>query len=351
MRKLLLLTLTLLSVFSIYAQKNVDIDSQYFSYVERNTPKSPLNPKFFYYATKINLPGSIKNYVSEESLYSKFKIDGQRITDNPTANDLIVTVTMGQFSITDVNIRERVVENKDKDGKVTSRNYYYWVEALYTFQSDLLANKGEQKVAQYNLYSSNSKMTYNSGEYSSRKDASENWSNNKDNIKEKLINDVATNSINTASSVLSANYGFPLKKERDVIKTIDEKKHPENEPLKAMSNALKAKLETLDGTTPLKEADLSDIIEYFKAIPEKYTDPKLKADVKLRYVANYNLSVIYLFLDQPDKVKPFADALIENGHDKKHGEKLNEAADKLALRLNSSDIKTRQFNPDSYFAD
>ena len=58
---------------------------------------------------------------------------------------------------------------------------------------------------------------------------------------------------------------------------------------------------------------------------------------------------IYIYIDQPDKVKEYADLLLENGHDKKDAERLSKDAAKLKERLENSFIKASQFDTDSYF--
>lgn len=343
-----LLFLLLVSI-NLSAQKNVDVDNLRFSYWERKMPKAPQDPMFFYYAKLVNASKSVKAVVDEQSLYDGFRIQGQRITDNPTDNDFIITLNLGNITITSSNVDTRIVENKDRDGKVTSRDYYYSVIVKYYFESDYSVTKGSTTITNSKLYTSLKTLTYQTGEYGTSKQASDYWQNNRDLIKDDLLKGVVDGTLDAAYSNVSSVLGFMRVNDSDIIKTIDEKKHPENLPLKTKSNELKAKLESLDGTNPLKEEDLADIIDYFKNIPERYTDLKLKADIRLRYVAYYNLCKIYLYLDQPEKVKPYADLILENGHDKKDSERMNEAANKLIEQFANSPVKTRQFNPDNYF--
>jgi predicted ATP-binding protein involved in virulence len=101
----------------------------------------------------------------------------------------------------------------------------------------------------------------------------------------------------------------------------------------------------------LTEDDVAEELQYFKELPTRYTDPKLKADVKLRYVGYYNVAKIYLYLDMPDKVAEYANLLFENGHDKGDAKKLNEDADKLKALFDSSEIKARHFSTDPYFTE
>lgn len=350
MRTKLFLTLTLLLMSgALLAQKNVNVDNLRFSYAERLMPRKAQDPMFFYYASKITMPGTVKNYVDEQSLYDNLRISGQRITDEPTDNDYIINVNLAPINITNSEVRERVEERKDKDGKVTDRYHYYWVEIVYNFSASATLTRGTAIVGKYVMFSPTSNLYFKSTEYNTRKGAADYWNNNKEMLREQFTRECSDNAMSSLSSSLSADFGFPIVKTSALIKTINEKKHPENDALRAKSDELKSKMEALDGTVGLTESDMADIMEYFKSIPVRYTDTKLKADVRLRYVAYYNLCRIYMYIDQPDKVKEWADLLLENGHDKKDAERLTKDAEKLKERLEKSFIKASQFETESYF--
>jgi hypothetical protein len=349
--KLLLALSFLLSLSgSIYAQKNVNVDNLRFSYWERIMPKTPLEPAFFYYGAKIEMPASVKNKVDESSLYENLNISGQRYTEDLKEDDVFVNVTMAPINIVSSSVKERTVESKDKAGKVT-REYYYWVEVVYTFDAKAVANKSGKAIGQYTMYSRLKSLSFTSGEYGTRKGASDYWNNNREMLVEQFTRDCANSAISSLSSSLSAGFGFPIVRESGLIKTINEKKHPENDALRAKSEELKTKMEALNGKIPLTEEDVAELIEYFKNIPVRYTDTKEKADVRLRYVAYYNLCRLYLYIDQPEKVKEWADLLFANGHDKKDAERLIKDAEELKTRLDNAIIKATQFETDSFFSE
>lgn len=350
LKSLLILILAIVSLSgTMMAQKNVNVDNLRFSYLSRELPKNPQDPMFFYYSTKINMAATLASLVDEAALYENLFISGQRLTEEPKEDDIFVEVKMNPINIVSSEVKERVVENKNKEGKVTSRNYYYWVEVAYTFDATAVISKAGTVIKRYTMYNSSSRIYHRSQEYTSRKSASDYWNNNRDMLREQFSNECAKKAISDLSFTASNEFGFAIMKTSGLIKTINEKKHPENETLRANSDALKSRMEALTGETPLTEEDMADLIEYFKSIPERYTDPKLKADVRLRYVAYYNLCRIYMYIDQPEKVKEWADLLFANGHDKKDAERLTKDADKLIERFNNSIIKTTQFSTDSYF--
>lgn len=347
-KKIQLLSLSfILFFFNSYAQKNVNVDNLRFSYNERANPTNPLDPPFFYYASKINLPNSVLNFVDESSLYQKLFIEGQRVTDNPTEKDLIINVSISPVTYQSNEIKEYVNESKDKQGNIT-RTYSYWLELTYSYSASATVTKGDANVKKYNLASS-SNYKFQSPTYSTRKAAVEYWDSNKEILREKFTNERINESLSALTLSLSKEFGFSISKIPGLIKTINEKKHPENDALRAKSEEVKTKMESLDGTQALTEEDFADVIEYFKGIPQIYSDPKLKADVRLRYVAYYNLCRIYMFINQPEKVSEYATLLFENGHDKKDQERLMKDATNLQERLNKAIIKSTQFSTDSYF--
>lgn len=353
MKKAILLLLVAFCAISFLAsaQKNVNVDNKRFSFKHREVPLKPLEPRSFYYAVQLSLPETVRKYVDQDMLLDVINIEGQRRTDEPKDNDVIVNVSMEPVVITNATIRDRYVETKDKKTGRVSRTYYYWAEITYDFAAYLSVTQNGESVLKLNLATRARPKIYKSDEYGSSRQASEYWNNNKEILKEKFTREEATSVVKTVTRKLSDEYGYPIQTEAALIKTIKEKKHPENDPLRAMSDAIEANVSALDGNTPLQEADMAEIIEYFKAIPQRYTDDKLKADIRLRYVAYYNLCRIYLYLEQPDNVAEWANLLIENGHDKKDGERLMKDAEKLKEKLTQSGMNSRYFDPESFFED
>lgn len=352
MKKLVFFLLVALLATNGYAQNNVNVDNYRFNFVYRALPSKPLTPAFFYYGTRINVPNSVAQLADVDMLLERLKIEGQRHTDEVKPGDIEVILNMDAVNIVSSELKERVVESKDRDGKVTGRKYYYSIIVTYNFDSKATVTQNGKNIGSYFLYSRGSSLTHQTSEYGTSKEASDYWKNNRENMRENFTRDLTTASVNTLSSKLTSLYGFPTTKTTDIIKTINEKKHPENNAFRAASDNLKSKLESMDANTSLTEADITDLIDYYKNIIERYTDPKLKADVRLRYAALYNLCKIHLYLDQPDNVQQYADAILVNGHDKGDCKKMNEAATKLGILFSSSDvIKGRHFDPETFFED
>ncbi|WP_146212736.1 hypothetical protein [Dysgonomonas alginatilytica] len=355
MKKLVLSLLIILFVVNGFAQNNVNVDNYRFNFTYRALPSKPLAPMFFYYGTRINVPNSVARVIDMDALYDQLRIEGQRRTDDAKPGDVAVNLDMGFVEIVSSDVKEREGDSKDKDGQKRGRdkdNKYYWMVITYTFESKVVVTKNGKNIEYYPLYYRINTLTYQTREFSSRRDLSEYWKNNRENLKEAFARDLATSSVNRATARISSLYGFPTTKSSDIIKTINEKKHPENTPFRAAGDDLKSKLEMMNANTPMMEEDVAGLIDYYMGILDRYTDPKLNADIRLRYAALYNLCKIYLYLEQPENIKQYADLILENGYDKGDSKKMNEAAQKLTGLFNSSNIiKTRHFDPDIFFED
>lgn len=339
----------IISLSGMAQTKNVDVDNVNLSYVYRSLPNQPQNPIHFKYATKASSVGVAKNYISLGEIADAINMEGQIKVENPDEALLTVELSLGNIVVKSSNITERKSETKDKNGNVTNTSYYYRVEVLYNFESEykiLQAGKTLRAGAALNR----SSFSFSSEEYSTRKAAADFWNNNKDTHISNFYINHSREAAGNLSSFISSQYGFQTYKKYDHIKTIDTKKHDENTPFRAATDALKAEIQTMTADKPMNRDVIDPLIEYFKSIPVKYTDPKLKADVRLRYTAWWNLCKIYLYLDEPENVAQYADLIAPNGYDEKDGAKLKKEADELKAIFEKTGIHTLHFNPDDYFA-
>ena len=348
--KLLFASMILFLSSAVFSQKSVNVDNLRLTYSERQLPQKQFNPPFFYYAVKIDLPQSIRNLVDERGLYEKIFIAGQRATYEPVGDDVIINAKMSPVIIVGNTVKERVVEKKQRDGKVT-KDYFYLMEVVYNFEANAVATKQGQVLNRYTMCSRTRNLTFKSTEYKTQKEASDFWRNNREVLIEQFTRECAENAVISLTSSLNSNFGFPIIRKSTLIKTINEKNHPENDILRANSYEIKSRMETLDGTTPMAEDEMSDLIEYFENIPNRYSNTSSKADIQLRYLAYFNLCRIYLFVNQPQKVKVWADLIIANGQDKKDGQTLKKEAEALIKRFDKWPFKTTQFDTDVYFMD
>lgn len=332
----------------ILAQKSVNVDNLRFDAVYRAVPNQPQNPLFFYYSTGINASKSMQRMISLEEIDNALFIEGQRKDQDLRQGDLLIGLTLGDIIIQNATIKNRKVEKKDKEGRKFNVNYY-WLEVEYTFSSGYTVTKGSRVLLQATVYPKNSSFKYKSSEYDSGRDANAFWDNNRAVLISGFVRELALKTANDASNAASLQFGFPVVRKSDIVKTINEKKHAENDAFRAAASRLKAELESMTPEMPADREVIHSLIDYFNNIPVRYSDPGSKADARLRYAAYYNLCKIYLYLDEPENVGKYASLILTNGEDKKDCDRMNKAAGELRGILFKTIVKTRHFNPDDYF--
>ncbi|MDR1698838.1 MAG: hypothetical protein LBR75_03325 [Prevotellaceae bacterium] len=351
MKKILLTVFALTSIMLTNAQtKNIDLDLLRFPVAYRSIATQPLNPLFFTYSVFVNAPKPTEHRVSLAEIEDLTYIEGQfRVNNNENA-DVSIIVNLGNLVVQGSSVNERKEERKNKEGQVTGVSYYYSIVANYTFESNYKVVQGDKALITGVGTAPTTTLTYKSTEYGNRRDAVNFWDNNKDVLISEFATDLSRQMAAAATARASSLFGFPVVKTFDSLQTTDEKKHLENEPFRAKALLTKEKLEKITPDEKLAiDAGLEECIEYFKSIPQKYADAKLKADIRLRFAAYYNLCTIYYYLEDIENVRKYADLLVQNGHDAKDDEKFKKEADKLQETFKRTFIKTRHFNPENYF--
>jgi len=348
MKKLLLVILIISGVFSICAQtKNVNVDNYRFDVVVRTFPAKPWNPLFFNYSVAINASAIVQKNISIGEVYDAVNIEAQRKVQDFNQAALILQLNLGSIVINSSKVVDDIKTKKNKDGSVTETHEYY-MEVNYNFSSSYEIKSTGKTLSKGEPYSNLSSRKYSTERYKTSKDASDFWNNNREMIIANLYRDLCLTSAAQLSSTATSLYGFPVIKSFVLLKTIDEKKHNENEAFRKNVELLKSALQAMTPEIPMDRKQADALIKYFKSIPERYADPKSKADARLRYAAYYNLCRIYLYLDEPDNVYKYADLILANGEDTKDSERLRDDANDLKTALNKTAIKTRHFNPDDY---
>ncbi|GHS85949.1 hypothetical protein FACS1894201_06270 [Bacteroidia bacterium] len=307
----------------------------------------------FTYAVVVRATKSTEQRVSLGEVQDALIISGQEKLDQPDDAMVVATLSLGNLVIGTSNVKERKVEKKDNAGKVVGVDYFFSCVVEYSFEASYVVQRGTEILAENKRhYDPHTKLVYSSAEYTTRKEAADFWSNNRDVLIPELTSNNSLQAARSLGEYLSGYYGFPIVYTRNnILWTMHEKKHDENINFQEHCNALKTLIEAMTPEVGLDatNAELIEIIDYFKSIPEKYTDPKHKADTKLRYAAYYILSKIYYNLDDPINATVYAEKLVENGYDAKDGKGLIKDAEELTAILNRTTvIKTRHFYPEDY---
>jgi len=347
--------LHLSSLTAIAQTNNVSIDRLRFTYGHRELPTHPLNPIRFDYGVRVIATPAVRNNVSIEDIADAVTIRGQVRADNPADASVVVELTLGNIVIASSNVRERREEVRDRSGNVTGTNHFFWVEVVYTFESSYRVMQGGNQVRRaveiYNRAAS-SNQRFNTESFRSRREASDFWNNNRENLIAEFYQSLATNSANTVSNALSRAYGFSGRTNvRGELRIMNENRHNENATFREKTTTLRDELQSLTPNTPLDRERIAEIIEYFKSLPERYADTRSRADQRIRYAAWYNLCQIYFFLGEPENVAQYADLIIANRHNQRDGTRLKNRAAELTAAFDRTGIRTRHFSPDVLFGD
>lgn len=345
MKKLCFLILLLTVSAGSRAQNpnNVNVNTQRFSWGFRMQPSDPRSPLFFDYGVRVEAVSGVRQIYDVPTLTGKFQIEGQRAIADVPVDGYLLTV-----SLPDIVVTSAAVEGDATVGYHMLIKYKYGPKVRFAAGDEVLdATRptvdtfGSDISPEYAWTTKNSKTPAEAREF---------WQNNMPVLRGEILRGAVDMTIKQWNTHLSRRYGFFIGHNTllEPLRAVKAGKHSEGDPLTDMISSTRKKLETLNGRTPLSEADLAAEIAYFKALPARYADtnPKNKADLKIRYVAYYNLAKIYLLIDQPRQAAEWAKLLIANGHEVREGEKIKETAEALERELAASITPSRQFDPE-----
>jgi len=357
--------IALLASFGSIAQK-VDLDRFSFSGAYLSLPKEYVEPDKRTYGIRVQ---SNPRIAPADMIYDRIRVDGyQLVESNPT---VAIEVYFDSFVLTGAELKERVEESKDKEGKVTSRRYYYAMVVTYRTEGnysirgpmaeDAKKNK-EEKPASTNRFlqkldaldntsnktvrnSASINSTYTTREFSNSSEAREFYRDNQRSIKDEITNQWINNTINNINSQLSRKYGFNEQRTNDFLWILDSKSHPEYPIQQDAIKAIKVMMPTMSGEKSIKglAEGLEPVMSYFQELKTKYASDD-KRDRKMRYSAFYNLAKLYYYLDQPEKMIEEANGLIKNEYDESDGATFLRQAKELREDLDRQKMETRHFN-------
>ena len=336
----LLLTLTTLAAV---AQK-VDLDRYSFVTTYRDLPQKPLEPAYRTYLVQVQGTRSIRATFSEEELANAVRIDGWQRMERGRAH-VLVRPMLEDVIIDKSEVKERVDIQKDKDGKETGRKYYYKLQLEYSFAADVdVADYKGRSIFRQALANRYAKKTWTSQEFNSGAAASNYLQNNREEIKNRFARDEVMAVLGSLSNRLTTDYGFPVRQQNDNFWVLDSKKHPEYDNYQRAFRDVKGILAGISPDAPLTDTfdRLKAPIEYFESLPRHYSSND-KSDAKIRYSVFYNLAKLSLYLDEPDKARKYAEALIQNGYDDADGRSLINKANELDDLFRRNGARTRHF--------
>ena len=354
---------------TLFAQK-VDLDRFSFDYSYLKLPKEFIEPNKRTFGVRVETARSIGVVTDVNLIHDRIQVGGfERVTQNPTVG---VEIRFNSFKILGYEIKERVEEKKDKDGKITERKVYYWAEVNYSSEGDYAIigprtpnqkqTEAQAKEMEKNRFlqqanvsnESNKVMSgstgtfkqmYKTSEFKNSMDVRDYYRDNQVLIREEITRAWVNSTISTVNQQLSSLYGFEETKGRDFLWILDSKSHPEypiqQEAIKAIKQ-LMAEMSAFRGIKVL-EKNLGPVMSYFEELKGKYKGSD-KREQKMRYSAYYNLAKLYYLLDRPDDSEKEALGLIQNGFDTSDGEQFVRMAKVLREDLNRQKMDTRHFD-------
>ncbi|WP_025667609.1 hypothetical protein [Aquimarina megaterium] len=323
MKQGLLTSITLLFCLISFAQ-SADLDKENFkvSYVKLPT-KPILDDTKRTYSTNhrgISISG-----------FSKVKSEGT----------LDFNYTFNGTEIGEVNINKNKIEKKDKEGKVISVSYEYMVVVTYSSSGSLSLNNAETADNFQKTYSEST--TYKSSTFGSYTKAKDYYNNNRHNLRNKYRTAHKNTIISNINSYANRAYGYiPYTTEYEYLWILGSKKHPEFQKHHEAFDKVKASFDKIKYDEPIDEIkkEMEPIIEYFNSVIPNYPGDKRKIR-KVRYASYYNIANLYYYLEMPEKVKEYAQKIIDNNYDKKDGKYFIKKADQLIKSLETNKTNTR----------
>ena len=311
---------------STYGQ-SADLDKEYFKSAYVDLPTHPV------------LEDQKRTYTSNTGA---LEISGfSRISSGATIDFYLEFFST---KIGEVDIKKNTHVEKDKDGNVTSTTYTYNAITSYSTSANLaiinLDNKSLSKTKGYSESSS-----YESKSFSSSYKASQYYNNNKYSLRDEYRSNQKSTLIRRFNSYLNNTYGYvPITNEYSFFWILGSKKHPEFTKHHEAYDKLKVIFDKITYDKPIDalREEARPIIAYFNEIPAKFPGKKRKLR-KVRYASYYNIAQIYYALEQPEKVKEYAQKIIDNDYGTKDGKRFTKKADQLINSLETNKIKTRHF--------
>lgn len=371
MKKIFTISYFIFGITNAFCQK-VDLDRFSFNVAYQLLPQEYIEPSERTYGTRAILGGAISKTFSEGEIADKLQVYGfKRVEQNPKVG---AEINLTDFYPSGVETKSRTEERKDKDGKVTGRTTFYWVEAYYAAKGYYAINgpitpkevkavpKESQPVNRFLAAAQDINKSTNSGpshenslsqtitfrtkEYTNSSEASKDFQDKRESIRENQLREYVNTCIRTVNQYLNRQYGYTPVKDREFLWILDSKDHPEFQTQQEAIQAVKTLLEGMEAEKPITslESNFKPLLDYFDSVPAKYSDND-KRNKKMRYSSYYNLSKLYYYLDAPEKSIEYADKLIANDYDSSDGENLKKLSLKLIEEFKRAKVNSRHNSP------
>lgn len=330
MQKILKLVTAFLLFASVQSTaQRVDIDKAKFVIKRTFLPRNPLAEDVFFYGVNVKNSASVRQYLQEDEIASRIKIDGfQRADGQP--NSVTINMNFDEFIVRKNELTSRTEETKDKAGKVT-KSYYYRIKLTYTLGAAYEVKSPDSKdiVKYVNYYDNNDFKVWESSEYSTSAEANRYYNDNSASIRANILTNLVNGLTNRISSYLRYEIGFASQELNEYFWILDSKKHDEFENNQKITKQLIEEMKRFTANSKPENVDehFKPYFDYFNKLAK--LDMEEKGNKKLVYAALYNLSILSYYLDDPIQSKVIAERLIKDDIDEKDGKELVKNADYL----------------------
>lgn len=374
----ILITLLILSI-NVFAQK-VDLDKFFFDVKYQKLPTEFVDADKRTYGVKANVSGNLRSRINSDDLYDRTKIWGwEKVENSPTVG---VHINLTSFAYTRADAKSEIVENKDKNGKVTSKTTNYWYEIAFqgtgnykiygpALQKELTAKELEDKKKKEiaktdNKFLENAVLenqteanansptvivssgnldqvyTHITEKRTDANSAREYYRKSSESVRADKEQDFINAAIADVNRKANNLYGFAPVENRDYLWILDSKNHAEYKTQQDAIQAVKVLFKEMkaERSIDILKTNLQPLINYFQSLKEKYKGSD-KKDAKMRYSAYYNLAKIYYYLDEPNKAITEAEGLVRNDFDSGDGEDLKKMANDLIISLKRAKVNSR----------
>lgn len=366
--------LIVISCFTLVAQKapKVDLDRFTARYFYQKLPKNNVAFDSRTFQTIVSISNSVYNYYPDNNvLDAKIGITGwKKVNDNATVK---IEFNLNEFIQNSVENKNRLVEEKDKDGKVTKSYYLYSYNVSYTGKGINIfttneAVKNNNVVPPTEVPKENNRflqktsasaavaaagvtlrkypvvetLNVQSIDFNTAEAADKHYKINNQILYEKNLREFVDTYVNKTNYGLNDQFGFPAYSENETLWIIDSKEEEGQIQKEAIDAVKKIFEKNIVADISLDQAilELEPLLTYFESLKTKYPDDN-KGCKKIRYSAYYNLGKIYLALDQPEKAIKEGEGLIANDYDKGDGERIIKRANELIELLKSTNFSSR----------
>jgi hypothetical protein len=346
MKKVIYILLSLFLVSALNAQR-VNIDKLSFRVNSRRLPDKILAPEYKTYSVQISATAALEAYTNQTFTDLVNIVGLKKVQGNGHLN---IKVNLDDLMIESSEVQKREEVRKDKSGKETGRTSYYSVQVIYTFaaSAEVKDYKTNAAMERYSLARRDgvfSRNEFKSEEYSTYKEASDYYNNNRLELKTRFVRERINAALATLNLNLNNDFGYPLHWETVHLWYAGTKKHIEHENSLNACNAIQGALTKLTPEDSIKGViqSIADAIAYFEKLPTVYNELEEKEHKKLRYCGYYNLGMLYYHLDQPELAMPYAQKLIDNEYDAGDGKDLLKNCLALIESFKKHNVTTRHF--------